>query len=83
MSSEVRASTRRRNGARSIKQKDVIDSDEEFWNQDAFADDEDDDSFDEDEFSDKGEVCATNRSAFMDTKISTCSHTERRREYSV
>lgn len=55
MSTEVRRSGRQKNGPREIKQKE-IDSDEEFWNQDAFAEDEDDESFDENQVSDKGEV---------------------------
>lgn len=41
----------------------AADADEAFWGQDAFADDEEDESFDEDALSDKGEVrCDVSRS---------------------
>jgi hypothetical protein len=59
MSLRKPSSARRRSGARAIKVKEVAvetNPDDEYWGQDAFAEDEDDASFDENELSDKGEV---------------------------
>lgn len=57
MAPRVAANARRRPGARAVKTKDVpADEDEEFWGQAAFGSESEDDSFDEDAHSDKGEV---------------------------
>lgn len=58
MSSRPR-SARRQANSKAAKPSEAPDADEEFWNQGAFADSDDDASFNAEDESDKGEVSRT------------------------